>query len=88
MDEKNDVTKSPYAAFLEMLCRGVMDFKPVKIAVVAVLPDGSVFTHSHGIEGPFDMMTMATHLQMDAMLDIAKANAREILEAAEEDGEC
>lgn len=79
-----DVNKSPYAEFLEKFCQTVIEGKPDKIAVVALMPDGTSLTANYGDCGPFDIATMAFHLQTDAMFEIFKANAKEILEAAEE----
>lgn len=81
----NDVTKSPYAGFLEMLIKTIMDLKPEQIAVVAVTKGGDVLTSTYGDCGPYDLAAMAFHLQADAMMEIVKANARDIIEAAEED---
>ena len=79
-----DVKKTPYAQFLEAVVRGVVENKPEKIAVVGVMPDGKVFTGTFGDCGPYDLAVMASHLMADAMMDIVKANAREIIRAAEE----
>jgi hypothetical protein len=80
-----DVTKTPYADFLEMLCKNVVKHRPEKIAVVMQKKDGSTYTAAYGDCGPFDLMAMASAMQADAMLDIVMANARDIIEAAEED---
>ena len=80
-----DVTKTPYAGFLEALIKSVMELKPEKIAVTAMMPDGNVMTSAYGDVGPFDLMTMASMMQADAMMEIAKANAKDIIKAAEED---
>lgn len=82
-----DITKSPYAEFLEMLCRSIMEHKPDKIGVTAILPDGSVFTAAYGDCGPYDLAMMGIHMIADAMMDIVKANAKDILEAAAQEGE-
>ena len=83
----NDITKSPYAEFLEMLCKNIMELKPEKIAVVAMMPDGSAFTSSYGDCGPYDLALMGIHMQADAMMDIVTANAKDIVAAAEEGDE-
>ena len=79
------VTNSKYAEFLEGMCRNILQLKPEKIIVCATLEDGSVMTGSYGDIGPYDMMGMAGHIQADAMFEIMKVNAKEILEAAEEE---
>lgn len=83
MDEM-DVTKTPYAEFLETVVRGVVENRPEKIAVVGVMHDGEAFTGSYGDCGPYDLMQMASNLMADAVLDIVKANATDIVRAAEE----
>lgn len=82
-----DVTKTPYAEFLETVVMGVVENQPEKIAVVGVMPDGEAFTGSYGDCGPYDLMQMASHIMADAMLYIAKANAKDIVRAAEEQEE-
>lgn len=80
-----DVTKTPYAEFLEMFCTKVVELKPKKIAVVMQSKDGSTFTASNGNCGPFDLLAMSSAMQADAIMDIVMANAKDIVEAAEED---
>ena len=82
-----DVTKTPYAGFLEMLCQNVVKHRPEKMAVVMQKKDGTTLTVAYGVLGPFDLLTMASAMLADAMMDIVKANARDIVEAAEEDDE-
>lgn len=82
----NDITKSPYAAFLEMVCKSVMELKPEKIAISALMPDGTAFTAAYGDCGPYDLAMLAFHMQADAIMEIVKANAREIVDAAEQEG--
>lgn len=81
----DDVTKTPYAGFLEMLCKNVVELKPEKMAVLGLMEDGTSFTATYGDCGPFDMVAMAAHMQADAMMEIVKANARDVIEAAEEE---
>lgn len=83
----NDITKSPYAEFLEMLCKNIMELKPDKIAVVALMQDGSAFTSSYGDCGPYDLAMMGIHMQADAMMEIVTANAKDIVAAAQEGDE-
>lgn len=80
-----DVTKTPYAGFLEMLIKNVVELKPEKIAVTGMMEDGTVFTAVYGDMSPYDLAAMGFHMQADAMFEIVKANAREIIEAAEEE---
>lgn len=79
-----DIRKSPYAEFLEMLIGNIAELKPVKMAVVGMLPDGRAFTAQYGECDPYELALMAFHIQTDAIMDIVKANAGEIIRAAQE----
>ena len=83
MDER----LKPYAGFLENLIKTIVELKPEQIAVVAVTEDGTALTATYGPVGPYDLAMMAFHMQTDATMEIVKANAREIIQAAEEDEE-
>lgn len=61
--------------------------KPVRIGVCAVGENGEVLTGYYGDLYPEDKAVMAYHIQTDAIMDTVKANARDIMEAAEEDDE-
>ena len=80
-----DVTKTPYADFLEKLIKSVVELKPDKITVAAVMPNGNIMTANYGDCSPFDMMAMASAIQTDAIVEIVMANAKDIIKAAEED---
>ena len=43
-----DVTKSAYAEWLEEFIKSIMEFKPEKIGVCALLPDGGTLTAYYG----------------------------------------
>lgn len=81
----DDNGMAQYGEFLESLVRAVLELKPETILVQAIGKDGSAFTAAYGDVGPFDMLRFASHMQADAMVDIVKANARDILAAAEEE---
>lgn len=80
-----DVTESPYAEFLENFIQNVMELQPEKIGVSAILPDGSVMTGYYGDCCHQDKAIMGYHMTTDAMMDTIFANARQIVEAAQED---
>jgi hypothetical protein len=80
----DDVTKSAYAEFLEEVIKGIMENNPVKIGVCCVLPDGSTMTNYFGECYHTDKAIMAHTINLDAIWDVTTANAKEILEAAEE----
>lgn len=84
-----DVTKSEYAEWLEEFIKDIMELKPEKIGVCALLPDGCTLTSYFGEVYHTDKAIMAHTINLDSIMDVTKANAREILEAADEeqDGE-
>ena len=82
-----DITKTPYAEFLENFIENIMELQPEKIGVSAILPDGSVLTGYYGDCGHQDKAMMGYHMTTDAMMDTVTANARQIIEAAEEGDE-
>lgn len=83
---ENDVTSSPYAKWLEGMIEGIMEYKPEKIGMCAILPDGGSMTAYFGECAHSDKAMMGYQMNVDAMMDVATANARMILDAAEEQG--
>jgi hypothetical protein len=79
-----DVTKSAYAEWLEELIRTIMEHKPEKIGVCVLLPDGSTLTNYFGECYHTDKAIMSYTMNLDAIWDVTTANAKEIMEAAEE----
>lgn len=83
-----DVTKSPYAEWLEEFIKSVMELEPEKIGVCAILPDGNTMTGYYGECCHQDKAMMGYHMNLDAVMDVTTANAKGIIAAAEEeDGE-
>ena len=80
----NDVTKSAYAEWLEEFIKSIMEFKPEKIGVCALLPDGGTYTNYFGDCGHMDKALMGYTMNLDAIMEVATANADQILAAAEE----
>lgn len=79
-----DIRESPYAEFLENLCHQMMELQPVRIGLCAITEDGTTMTGYFGEICPEDKAVMAYHLQSDAIMDTVMANAKMIVEAAEE----
>ena len=73
-----------YAEFLEGFCSEVVEHQPEKIGVVCMLPSGSVLTGYYGDAGYNDKALMGFHMQLDATLESVMANAKRIVQAAEE----
>lgn len=84
----DDVTQSVYAEFLEELIRNIMELKPEKIGVCALLPDGSTLTQYFGGCYHTDKDVMGYTMNQDALMDVITANIKDIMaEAEEQDGE-
>lgn len=79
-----DVTKSPYAEWLEGFIKAVLEEKPEKIGVCAIMPDGNAMTGYYGECCHQDKAMMGYHMNLDAVADVTMANAKLIMEAAEE----
>ena len=79
-----DVTKSVYAEWLEEFIQDVMELKPEKMGVCALLPDGSTLTSYFGGCYHADKAVMGYTMNQDAIMDVITANAKKIMEAAEE----
>ena len=80
MDER----LKPYAAWLEELVANLVEYQPDMIGVCAFLPDGDVMTYYFGECNPSDKAEMGFHMTSDAHLATIMANAKMIIEAAEE----
>ena len=81
----SDITKTPYAGFLEDVIRAIMDYQPTKIAFCTLNPDGTTLTGYFGDCDQQDKAMIAHQIYSDSIMDIVRANSRMILEAAEED---
>ena len=82
----DDVTKSAYAEWLEDLIQIIMEKQPEKIGVCMSFPDGCTLTSYFGGCCHNDKAIMAHTFNLDAIWEVTTANAKEIMEAAEEQG--
>lgn len=80
MDEK----LKPYARFLETVAEQLIEYQPKKACLCAILPGGEVLTGYFGDVGCQDKAIMAHNINCDAVLDMVMANARMIVQEAEE----
>ena len=78
-----NVFETPYAEWLEEFIKTIVDLRPTKIGVCAILPDGCSLTGYYGGCGHQDKAIMGYQMQLDATMDVVKANAGAILGAAE-----
>ena len=73
----NDITKQPYAAWLEESLQVIAGIDPVCLCIAATSPDGDVFTGYYGADAT-DKAVFAHHIQSDLTMDIIRANIDEI----------
>lgn len=78
-----DVNNLPYAEWLEKAIRLLAEQDVKCIAMAARVNDGEVLTAYYETEMA-DKALLATHIQGDALFDMALANAKTIVAAAEE----
>lgn len=81
-----DIKSLPYAGWLEDMIKSLAETEPENIAMAAKLRDGTVLT-AYYMADMTDKVILAENIRMDAVFEMAKANARAIVEAAEEDEE-
>ena len=82
-----DITKEPYAEWLEASLRVLAELKPETIGIVSIMPDGSTGTHYYMADNR-DRVTMVEAILVDNLEELLRANAdsiRAILN--EEEGE-
>lgn len=80
-----DISELPYAQFLEETIRALSELDTEKIAVVAFAGD-MVYT-GYYMCSRTDKHAMAGCISDDAVLEMVLANARDVVEAAEDDEE-
>ena len=78
-----DVTKSAYAEWLEDFIKDIMTYNPERIGVCMLLPNGGTYSNYFGDCGHLDKALMGCTMNLDAIMEVATANADQILEAAE-----
>ena len=74
----------PYAEFLEATAEKLVEYQPQKVVLCAILPEGEVMTAYLGDVGPQSKALMAHSIECDSIMDVMRANAGEIIRAAEE----
>lgn len=80
-----DVTKSAYAEWLEEVIKDIMEYKPERFGICLLLPDGGTYTNYFGDCGHMDKALMGYTMNLDAVMEVVNANAKDIVEAAEEE---
>ena len=79
----DDITKKPYAAWLEEALKTVVETGAKKICVSAILPNGEVFTGYYNADAT-DKALFAHNIQSDVTMDIIMANIDTIKKAMED----
>lgn len=73
----DDITKQPYAKWLEESIATIAGIDPCCICFAATKADGTVFTgyYNAGNAGATDKAVFAHNIQSEIVMDIIKANA-------------
>lgn len=79
----DDITRQPYAEWLENSLRTVVDIEPVCLCIAAKNPDGTVFTGYYNADAT-DKAVFAHNIQSDVTMDIIRENIGKIKEMLEE----
>ena len=81
-----DLKDIPWAGWLEEGLRDLVGMEPQCIAISAILPGGEIYT-GYWEDSCADKIQIAGYIQMDATLDMLRANGdilREVLEEEQE----
>lgn len=78
-----DYTTKPYARFLEEAIPELVEFDPVSIGIVFILPDGSIGTNYFNCDCT-DLVLMANAINKDELMSWMKVNGDIIREEWEE----
>lgn len=78
-----DITKQPYAAWLEESLKVISGIKPVCLCIAATSGDGATFTGYYNADAT-DKAVFAHHIQSDVVMDIIQNNAEKIKEILED----
>lgn len=69
MKNSDNVTKTPYAEWLEGMIKAIMDYRPDRVGVCMLLPDGKVCTGYYGGCQHQDKALMSYNIALDAIGD-------------------
>lgn len=73
MPQEYDLSKIPYAEWLEQALHELLTFPAKGICIHAITPQGTIYYNHHGLHSG-DKVLIAAALQQDAMIDVLKAN--------------
>ena len=80
-----DIREEPYAQWLEKTLRGIVEMKPERICLCAMLPGGEVATCYYQCDAG-DLALFAHNIYSDAMLEVIRNN-RDLLQDDDEEAE-
>lgn len=69
-----DIKAQPYAEWLEECLKQLVEFQPVSIGIVAILPDGAVGTNYYNADNR-DRLIMCESIQHDSLIELIRVNA-------------
>lgn len=72
-----DITKQPYAKWLEESLQVISEFDPACLCIAATSPDGETFTGYYNADAT-DKAVFAHHIQSDVTMDIIRENIETI----------
>lgn len=82
----SDITKQPYAKWLEESLRDLVDLEPATIGIVCIMPDGSTGTHYYQADNR-DRLIMTEAIMLDYMEALIEVNADHLRELLLGEGE-
>lgn len=78
-----DITKQPYAQWLEESLRVIAEFGPACLCIAATSPYGETFTGCYNADAT-DKAVFAHHIKSDVTMDIIRENIETIKRMLEE----
>lgn len=70
----NDITKEPYAVWLEDALREMVDLRPATIGIITIMPNGSTGTRYFNADNR-DRMVMCEAINLDYLDELIRVNA-------------
>lgn len=83
----NDITKVPYAAWLEDALREMVDLRPATIGIITIMPNGSTGTQYFNADNR-DRLIMCEAIGIDYLEELIRVNAdglRQILDGEDDE---
>lgn len=83
----SDITKEPYAAWLEDALREMVAMRPSTIGIITIMPDGSTGTRYFNADNR-DRLIMCEAINIDYLEELIRVNAdgiRQILDGEDDE---